>query len=81
MIKRKIEKRVEEGKDDFYVSLKPLRDIEGWEKQGRRYNQKGLASLLETKNDIEFILTEEVKQDIETYKEVILGLKRSYLMK
>lgn len=76
MEQRKVEKR-----DDVYVSLKPLRDIEGWEKHGRRYNQKGLASLLKTNTGIEFILTDEVKQDMEVYKEILNGKKRSYFMK
>jgi len=75
MERRKIEKR-----DDIYVVLKPLKEMDGWERLGRRYNQKGLTNLLKTNTGIDFILDDDVKQDMEVYEQVRLGQKRSYLM-
>ena len=74
--KRKIEKI-----DDIYIVLKPLRDMDGWEKRGRKYDQRGLVNLLNTKTNIEFILSNEVKQDVDTYKQVILGRRMAYFEK
>ena len=71
---RKIEKE-----DDFYMVLNPIEDYEGCEKHCKRYNCKGLVNLLEVDTGIEFILSKEVKQDIEKYKEMCLKKKLKYL--
>lgn len=82
MIKqRKIEKR-----DDFYMVLKPIKYEEDflhpeWEKNGRKYNCKGLVNLLKTDGEIEFILPDEIKQDVVNYKRVCFEKKRMHLKK
>ena len=77
MKNRKIEKR-----NDLYIVLKPLKDLdEGWEKHGRRYDCRGLTNLLKTNTGIEFILSEEIKQDIKDYEQICFEKRRSYLMK
>lgn len=77
MERRKIEKI-----DDIYMAVKPSKDIEGaWERLGKKYDCRGLASLLETNIDIEFILSEEIEQDLETYRVRLQEKRRFYLMK
>jgi len=77
MDKRKIEKI-----DDLYMILKPLKDLdEGWEKHGKRYDCRGLSTLLKTTTNIEFILFDDIKKDLEQYEIIKEGKRRSYLMK
>jgi len=62
--------------------LKPLKDLdEGWEKHGKRYDCRGLSTLLKTTTNIEFILSKEIKKDLEQYETIIRERRRSYLMK
>jgi len=75
-MRRKIEKT-----DNSYMALKPLKDINGWEKRGKKYNCKGLVNLLKTNIGIEFILNDEIKQDVKNYEQRCFERRISYLMK
>ena len=81
MVIRKVKKI-----DDIYEVLKPMRYnyniIEGeWEKQGRKYNCKGLVSLLEGDQINEFILPKEVQLDVEEYQKDCIKSKRLHYQK
>ena len=77
MIKRKIIKLNE----DSYMSLKPIRDEEDWERYGRRYNCKGLVNLLKTDKETEFILPDGIKEDVGEYERLCLLKKIRYFKK
>ena len=74
-----VEQRKIKKIDDFYIALKPIKSKDGWEKIGKKYDCKGLVNLLQGDIGIEFILSKEVKQDIEEYKKMCLERKLNYL--
>ena len=53
--------------EEKYLILKPLKDMEGWEKQGKKYSRKGLVNLLEKDIGFEFIVSDEIKREVEDY--------------
>ncbi len=70
MERRKIIKKREEGFNGvYYESLKPsvFGENGDWERDGRRYNLRGIESLLKEKS-FEFIVEPEVQRDLEEYR-------------
>ena len=50
-----------------YMVLKPIGYEDGWERHGKKYSRKGLTGLLERDIGIEFIISEEIKKEVEDY--------------
>jgi hypothetical protein len=63
--------------DDFYLVLKPTEFVGGFEKHGKKYNCRGLVSLLKNSQD-SFIKSKEIDLDIEKYEEFCRGRKKDY---
>lgn len=63
----KTKRKITKIDDENYVVLKPIGYEDGWEKHGKIYSRKGLTSLLERDVGIEFIVSDEIKRDVEDY--------------
>jgi len=64
---------------ELYQVLKPLKEIKGWEKLGKSYTCKGLMNLLEVKRGIEFIISKDIEEEINLYRELSITNKKSYI--
>ncbi len=53
--------------DEEYIVLKPIRYEDGWERHGKKYSRKGLVNLLERDIGIEFIVSDEIKEEVKDY--------------
>lgn len=61
--------------------LKPLTEEDDWERHGRKYYCKGLVNLLKTDKGPEFILPDEIKEDMEEYEKLCFEKKLDYFKK
>ena len=71
MERRKIIKKREEGFNSiYYESLKPsvFGENGDWERNGRKYDLRGIENLLKGKN-FEFIVESEVQKDLDECRE------------
>lgn len=75
---RKIEE-ISEYSNKKYVALKPLKHEEGWESQGRSYDLRGLADLVKTSSNMEFIIPDKIQQEIKDYYSLLEKKKKEFL--
>ncbi len=63
-----------------YVVFKHSKDEkEGWEHQGRSYNLMGLADLVKSSSNIEFIISNKIQQEIKDYYSLLEKKKKEFL--
>jgi len=63
----KSKRKVVKVDTERYMALKPLMYDKGWEKIGKAYSIRGIASLVKKDIGIEFIVSETIKKEVEDY--------------